>query len=204
VNALTNRLSPNITTMIRLDHTHVVALFHRYKADGSAGRKRALIRNACLALEVHAQLEEEIFYPALSAVLGPDDVLAKSGAEHNEMRRLIGELRARTSEETATIDTSCDDVFFELMRSVMHHVADEESRLLPAAERLLGDRLDQLGSEMTQRRIELLRPHAGELATSAARSFAAEAALLTVGAIAAGAMLWSLGRASGGTHRLRH
>jgi hypothetical protein len=137
-------------------------------------------------------------------VLGPDDVLAKSGAEHNEMRRLIGELRARTSEEIATIDTSCDDLFFELMRSVMHHVADEESRLLPAAERLLGDRLDQLGSEMTKRRIELLRPHAGELATSAARSFAAEAALLTVGAIAAGAMLWSLGRAAGGTHRLRH
>jgi hypothetical protein len=203
VNAMTNRLSPNITTTIRLDHTHVFALFHRYKADGSANRKRALIRNACLALEVHAQLEEEIFYPALSAVLGPDDVLAKSGAEHEEMRRLIGELRGRTSEETATIDASCDDVFFELMRSVMHHVADEESRLLPAAERLLGDRLGELGSEMTKRRIELLRPHAGELATSAVRSFSAEAALLTVGAIAAGAMLWSLGRSSGGTHRLR-
>jgi hypothetical protein len=203
VNALTNRLSPNITTMIRMDHTHVVALFHRYKVDSSASRKRALISNACLALEVHAQLEEEIFYPALSAVLGPDDVLAKSGSEHNEMRRLIGELRARTADEVETVDAACDDLFFELMRTVIHHVADEESRLLPAAERLLSDQSGELGAQMTKRRIDLLRPHARELAVSSARSFTAQAALLTVGAIAAGATLWSLGRAAGGRHRLR-
>jgi hypothetical protein len=196
VSELANRLTPNITTMIRLDHTHVVALFHRYKVDSAAGRKRALIRNACLALEVHAQLEEEIFYPALSAALGPDDVLAKSVPEHDEMRRRIGELRERISADTPAVDAACDDLFFELMRSVIHHVADEESRLLPAAERLLSDRLAELGSEMTRRRVELLKPHAGELVVSAARSFPVGAALLTVGALATGAMLWSLGKAS--------
>lgn len=203
MNALMNRLSPDVTTMIRMDHTHVVALFHRYRVDSPAGRKRALISNACLALEVHAQLEEEIFYPALSAVLGPDDVLAKSGSEHNEMRRLIGELRARISDEAATVDAPCDDLFFELMRSVIHHVADEESRLLPAAERLLSDQLSELGSQMTKRRVELLRPHAGEMAASSMRSFSTEAAVLTVGAIAAGATLWAFGRAAGGRHRWR-
>ena len=196
MSALAERLSPSITTMIRMDHTHVVALFHRYKADSSASRKRALIRNASLALQVHAQLEEEIFYPALSAVLGSDDVLAKSEPEHNEMRRLIGELRERTAGDGATVDAACDDVFFELMRTVLHHVADEESRLLPAAERLLSDQLDELGNQMTKRRIELVKPHAGEIAVSAARSFPVGTALLTVGAIAAGAMLWSLGRAT--------
>jgi len=203
VNALVNRLSPNITTMIRMDHTHVVALFHRYKVDGSASRRRALISNACLALEVHAQLEEEIFYPALAAVLGPDDVLAKSEPEHNEMRRIIGELRARTTQESADVDSSCDDLFFELMRSVLHHVADEESRLLPAAERLLSDQLAELGSRMTKRRIELLKPHAGEVAVSSMRSFSTEAAVLAVGAIAAGATLWAVGRASGSRQRFR-
>ena len=36
-------------------------------------------------------------------------------------------------------DLAFDDTFFELMRHVMHHVADEETVLLPAAERLLPD-----------------------------------------------------------------
>jgi len=58
----------------------------RYKADTPDGRKRALLANACLALEVHAQLEEEIFYPALRRVISDDQVLNKSGPEHDEMR----------------------------------------------------------------------------------------------------------------------
>jgi hypothetical protein len=65
MNASLNNLSPSITAMIRMDHTHAMAVFHRYKVTTSDARKSALVRNVCLALEVHAQLEEEIFYPAL-------------------------------------------------------------------------------------------------------------------------------------------
>lgn len=182
---------PDITTMIRMDHTHALALFHRYKRNASAMKKRALISNACLALEVHAQLEEEIFYPALRGVLGDDPVLQKSEPEHDEMRRIIAELRVGLAEEQAVGDPARDDKFFALMRLVIHHVADEETQLLPAAERLLSDRLSSLGVEMTKRRIELLKPHAGELAVSATRSFPVGAALLTAGAVAIGAMLFS-------------
>jgi hemerythrin superfamily protein len=194
----------DITTMIRMDHSHALALFHRYKPHASAAKKRALISNACLALEVHAQLEEEIFYPALRGLIGEDDVLAKSEPEHNEMRHIIGELRAGLSGGQLTDDTANDDKFFELMRLVLHHVADEETRLLPAAERLMSDRLGSLGIEMTRRRIELLKPHAGELIASAALSFPMGAALLTAGALAIGAMLWSRGRpAATGFRRAR-
>lgn len=79
MNAVAARFAPSITTMIRMDHAHVFALFHRYKAHASDGRKRALLVNACLALEIHAQLEEEIFYPALRRIIGDDEVLEKSG-----------------------------------------------------------------------------------------------------------------------------
>jgi hypothetical protein len=51
-------MSPNATTMIRMDHSHVLALFHRFKADSSVGQKRALVANACLALDIHAQLDQ--------------------------------------------------------------------------------------------------------------------------------------------------
>ncbi|HKQ12805.1 MAG TPA: hemerythrin domain-containing protein [Steroidobacteraceae bacterium] len=202
MNALAESLTPDITTMIRLDHSHVLALFHRFKRHASASKKRALITNACLALEVHAQLEEEIFYPALRALMGEDAVLQKSEPEHNEMRRLIEELRKTTADEPATGNPIQDEKFFDLMRLVMHHVADEETRLLPAAERLISDRLATLGVEMTKRRLELLKPHAGEVAASAVRSFPAAAALLTVGAVALGAMVWSRGRRTALRRRL--
>jgi hemerythrin superfamily protein len=208
MNAVTRRLAPSITTMIRMDHSHVLALFHRFKANTSAGKKRALVTNACLALQVHAQLEEEIFYPALRAVLSDDPVLEKSEAEHNEMRQLIDDLRARAAGDGPVGDTTFDETFTDLMRIVMHHVADEETRLLPAAERLLSDRLSDLGLEMTQRRVELLKPHAGEIAASAIRSFpggAVAGLLFTAGAVALGAMLYTRRRyGSEGRHAASH
>ena len=180
------------TTMIRMDHSHVLALFHRFKRDTSIGKKRALVANACLALDIHAQLEEEFFYPALRELIAGDETLKKSEPEHDEMRRLIATLRERVAEDGSLEDTALDDKFNDLMRIVIHHVADEETRLLPAAERLMNDRLGQLGREMMKRRVELLRPHVGELAASTMRSFPSAATaglLLTAGAVMVGAML---------------
>lgn len=211
MNAVADRITPSITTMIRMDHTQVLAVFHRYRADTSPGRKRALVGNVCLSLEVHAQLEEEIFYPALRAVASGDEVLEKSEPEHSQMRTLIGELRALQGQDRLIDESAYDEKFFELMRLVIHHVADEETRLLPLAERLLRDRLGELGMQMTKRRLELMKPHAAEFAQTTVRSFpagaAAGAALLTAGAVAVGAMLLSKNtkRTNGGAWgRWRH
>ena len=193
MNPVAERITPSITTMIRMDHSQVLAVFHRYKPDVLPAKKRALVTNACLSIEIHAQLEEEIFYPALREVLSGDEVLEKSEPEHAQMRTLIGELRGLMGRDGPTDEAACDEKFFELMRLVMHHVADEETRLLPAAERLLRERLGRLGIDMTKRRVELMKPHAAEFAESTVRSFpagaATGAALLTAGAVAVGAML---------------
>ena len=203
MNAALDRITPGITAMIRVDHSHVLALLRRYKPDVSRNRKKALAANACLALEIHARLEEEIFYPALLPVMADDPVMQKSEPEHEEMRRLIGELRGRMDDGTAD-DASFDDLFLELMRVVMHHVADEETRLLPAAERLMPDQMVPLGAEMTRRRMQLMKPHATEIARTTARSFPAGAVLLAAGALAVGAALVPRARKAGDRLRLRH
>jgi hemerythrin superfamily protein len=180
-----SRTFPDIVSMIRLDHTHVTSLLHRYHLSTSNGRKQALVRNACLALEIHAQLEEEIFYPALSAVVTDNEVLAKSKPEHDEMRGLIqqlGTMKAGSPE--------FDQTFFALMRVVLHHVADEETTLLPLAERLLTDRLGELGMQMTRRRMQLIAPHAGEIAVTAVQSFPIASIAIAAGAVAIGASLF--------------
>ncbi len=190
-------LTPGITTMIRLDHAHVMALFRRFRPSTSASRKEALVTSACLALEVHAQLEEEIFYPALLEVAGHSAILDKSEPEHNEIRKIIGLLRT-----LEVGDPAYDDMFQMLMRAVLHHVADEESTLLPLAESALSDRLAELGMRMTRRRMELLRPNLGKVAVTTARSFPVATATAAVGLLAIG---WLLvrpgGRRSAGARR---
>src|SRR2546423_7042162 len=135
MNAVTQMLAPSATDMIRADHTRVLAAFHKYDIEARPATKRALVETVCFALEVHAQIEEEIFYPALRGTDSP--LIDRFVPEHAEMRRLIASLRGTNPEDAS--DTQYDAIFMELMRSVMHHVADEETLLLPEAERVLGD-----------------------------------------------------------------
>jgi hemerythrin-like domain-containing protein len=178
------QLSPGITKMIRLDHTHVLATFHKYRNDTSLSTKQAIVNTVSIALEIHAQLEEEVFYPALRAVAPDEPVLAKSVPEHDEMRRLIAQLRS-----LEPTDATYDDTFMALMRDVMHHVADEETTLLPLAERVLADQLQELGAKMTKRRFELAAPRAGDIAANTARAMPATTLMVAAGGVLASGYL---------------
>jgi hypothetical protein len=183
MSSLMSQLSPSITNMIRLDHTHVLTAFHQYETGASERLKRGLADNICLAIEIHAQLEEEIFYPALRVVLD-NEMVRKSGPEHDEMRGLISRLR-----NLPVGDPAFDTTFFELVRHVMHHVADEETQLLPAAERLIPEQLQELGARMTRRRLELTGARAPEIVSSVARSASARTLVAAGSALLTGAYL---------------
>jgi hemerythrin-like domain-containing protein len=148
--------------------------------------------STCAALEIHAQLEEEIFYPAVARVLPDDETLRKSEPEHDEMRQMISKLRAMQPD-----DSAYDSSFFQLMREVIHHVADEEAALLPAAERALSSELRTLGASMTRRRMQLLAQRPVEIAVNTAGTFP----LVTLGV---GALLLMMGsRCLGSSSRSR-
>lgn len=181
------KLTPTVTSMIRMDHTRLLATFHQYSAYQPQDTKQALANVICHAVEIHGQLEEEIFYPALQAIVPDNPALLKSVPEHDEMRHLIAVLRA-----SSPMHLDFDDTLMQLMRRVLHHAADEETVLLPLAEQRLGrDQLIELGAQMTARRLALVRPHLGEVAVDTVRGFSrspmlwAAGALLAVGAIAA-------------------
>ncbi|MDP9891392.1 hemerythrin superfamily protein [Variovorax boronicumulans] len=180
---LVSRLFPSATNMIRLDHTHVLSTFHQYKASAPVRVKKGLVNTMCTALEVHAQLEEEIFYPAVRAVT-QNELIAKSLDEHQEMRRLIGLLRQMEPEAR-----DYDDTVAELMRDVMHHVADEETLVIPEAERLLADELGELGMRMTKRRLQLVGPRSGEIALDMGRAASGNTAAIAMVGLAAVGLL---------------
>ncbi|HWI34823.1 MAG TPA: hemerythrin domain-containing protein, partial [Burkholderiales bacterium] len=78
----------------------------------------------------------------------------------------------------------------ELMREVMHHVADEETVLLPQAERVLGERVGELGAKFMKRRLQLMAPHAGEMTRAKARAFPKANLFVLAGALVGGALLF--------------
>ena len=175
------KLSPTITDMIRFDHSHVFVTFHQFTQDKKPSVKKALSDTICAALEIHATLEEEIFYPVMRAIDADDPVLEKAPHEHGDMKRLIRELRTIPGD-----DERHDRVLLELMREVIHHVADEETVILPVAERKLSkERLSELGTQMTKRRLDLLAPQAGKVAASHAVGFSGSTTAWVVGAVGA-------------------
>jgi len=172
-----SKLSPSVTDMIRFDHSHVLVTFHQYTTTTKPSVKKALAETICDALDMHATLEEEVFYPVIRRLNADEPVIQKSEPEHDEMRRMIAELRA-----CKDIDDRYDSLLHELMRDVMHHVADEETVLLPEAERLLDKtRLNELGAAMTRRRLELLKPKAGRMARNTAVGFSGSTTAIVVG-----------------------
>jgi hemerythrin superfamily protein len=175
--------------MIRLDHTHVLSTFHQYKSGAPVRVKKGLVNTMCTALEVHAQLEEEIFYPAVRNVM-QGELIAESLQEHQEMRRLINLLRQMEPEAR-----DYDATVMALMRDVMHHVADEETLVLPEAERLMADELGELGMRMTKRRVQLIGPRSGEIALNMGRAASGNTVALSVVALTAVALL--VGRRTG-------
>lgn len=192
--ALIERIAPQATHLVRQDHAAVLALFHRYRAGIPPRMKRGLVRSVCLALEVHAQVEEEILYPAVREV-STSEFLRKAVPAHDELRRLIGQLRGMDP-----TDSRYDATFMELMRDVMHHMADEESGFLPEAERVLRGRLGELGARMVQRRMALLAPRAPALAYHRARALPARSLALLAGIVLGGVWIghrWSEVAAAG-------
>ncbi|RST48525.1 hemerythrin domain-containing protein [Variovorax sp. DXTD-1] len=190
---LVSRLFPTATNMIRLDHTHVLSTFHQYKASAPSRVKKGLVNTICTALEIHAQLEEEIFYPEMREI--DDERITEAIHEHSEMRRLIGLLRTMEPEAR-----DYDETLLALMRDVMHHVADEETILLPAAEKHMADKLGDLGAQMTKRRMQLAGPRTGEIALDMVRAASGNTAAIAVVGLAAAGLL--LARRSG--HLRRH
>ena len=141
---------PNATQMIRQDHKKVEGLFKKFEQTQGSQAKRRLAENAMAELEVHAALEEEIFYPAVKKEVNDGSSMVQEAIEeHQTVKRLISELKAM--EEA---DEEFESQFSELVENVQHHVEEEENEMLPKVEESDMD-LSSLGEQMAQRKQQM-------------------------------------------------
>ena len=80
-------------TMLDDEHNQVIRLFELYKSKRDDRQRMVLAPRICRELEIHMQIEEEIFYPAYRAATGDEAVLADSRQEHEDARKLIARVR---------------------------------------------------------------------------------------------------------------
>lgn len=142
----------NAIQLLTADHEKVSKIFDQYKklkSKGSNEDKQALVQQACNELTVHAQIEEEIFYPAMREMQGAEDLLDEAEVEHMSIKTLVTELELMNPAEELY-----DAKFTVLAEYVTHHVKEEQRQIFPKAKKS-GIDLNQLGEELDHRRQEL-------------------------------------------------
>lgn len=150
--------SDQAVEMLKADHQRVHSLFEDYETAGGEDRI-AIAEKIMKELEVHAAIEEEIFYPAFreKADKHGQDMVTEALEEHQSVKTALKELKAMDPE-----DDAFDSTFLDMMHDVEHHVGEEEGEMLPLAEEVLGDALEELGTEMQRRKHDLMEGLATE------------------------------------------
>ncbi|MFI3121645.1 MAG: hemerythrin domain-containing protein [Methylococcaceae bacterium] len=136
--------------MLKADHEHVSELFIEYRKADSKNKKKQLAEQICNELTVHAQIEEEIFYPAVKQALKDKELIPEARVEHATLRALISEVRG------VEPDGEMFDAKIKVMQEyVKHHVKEEQNEMFPKAKATDLDMME-IGSKMSQRKQELL------------------------------------------------
>lgn len=136
--------------LLRADHRRVNELFEQFEKTRSAARKKALVQQICTELTVHAQIEEEIFYPAVKAAMKDKELVPEARVEHETLKWLIGQL------EGAPPEGEDYDAKVKVMAEyVKHHVKEEQNEMFPKAKKTRVDMAD-LGAQLAARKEALL------------------------------------------------
>ena len=130
-------------SLLKADHENVAALFERL--EGARGNQKLQIFNQIRTeLELHAHIEEKVFYPALEKPAETKDLTLEAYEEHKQVKTLLRELgRSRSPNEEWEAKAKV------LKENVEHHVEEEENELFPKAEQALGEeKIEELGERL--------------------------------------------------------
>lgn len=148
-----SEVEQDAVSLLAADHAEVKQMFETYKQlvaeNADDDQKRELAERICTALTVHAEIEEEIFYPAMRENLDDDALLDEAEVEHATVKDLIAQIQAMDPG-----DALYDAKVNVLGEYVDHHVEEEENEMFPKAEKS-GVDLEALGAELAERKQEL-------------------------------------------------
>jgi len=151
------RAEPDACSLLDTDHRNVKKLFKEYeelahsRAASAESKKRELANHICTELTVHAQIEEEIFYPAVRAAIKETDLLDEAEVEHASAKDLIAQIQ-----EATEIDEKFDAKVIVLGEYIDHHVKEERNEIFVKARAARGLDLVAMRGQLAARKEELM------------------------------------------------
>ena len=153
---MATRSGKDACDLLDADHKAVKKMFKEYeeltgsRARSAAQKKIDLAHQICQELTVHAQIEEEIFYPDVKLALKDKLLVPEATVEHAGVKGLLSEL-AGIEPNGEMYDAKVK----VLSEYVKHHVKEEQNEMFPKVKESSLD-LDDLGARMAARKTELL------------------------------------------------
>ena len=145
----------NAVRLLTTDHREVKGLFQQYQElvdhDADDEEKQPLAEHICALLTVHAQIEEEVFYPAAKEAIKEPDLVAEAAVEHASAKDLIAQI-----EDSDPSEELYDAKVKVLGEYIEHHVKEEEGQLFPQVRRAKLD-LEGVGKQLMQRKQALMQ-----------------------------------------------
>lgn len=163
--ATTSRSQPDACSLLDADHRKVKKMFKDYeelsawKAASASQKKRDLANQICMELAVHAQIEEEIFYPALRETIKDTGLLDEAEVEHASAKDLIAQIR-----EATDVDDKFDAKVTVLGEYIDYHVKEERNEIFAKAWAARKLDLVALRDQLQARKENLMSEMAGETA----------------------------------------
>jgi hemerythrin superfamily protein len=138
--------------LLRRDHAEAKALLAEIVATpATAARFRTqLIERLATDLEVHAEIEHELFYPFLRALDGAERRVERAEHEHRQIAELLAEILGMDPE-----DEELPQRLAVLQSAVVDHTAAEEREMFRQTQDLAPADLEQLSKELAHRKREL-------------------------------------------------
>jgi hemerythrin superfamily protein len=138
--------------LLKQDHREVEEWFAQFEKSRSEDKKEKLAQKICMALTVHATIEEEIFYPAFLEATDETDIHHEAEVEHDGAKKLIAQIQS-----SGPSDEYFDARVTVLSEMIKHHVKEEEKRdgMFSKAKQAEMD-LKALGEQLQSRKKELM------------------------------------------------
>jgi hemerythrin superfamily protein len=134
----------NALEVLKQDHQKVKGLFQEIRQATDQAKRKQLFDKIDTELEIHAHIEETVFYPAIEEHEEFKDMVAEALEEHKKAKTLLSEL-----EELGADNHDFGSKLQLLMEAVEQHVAEEEGEMFPKIRELLEeDGLEQLGQAL--------------------------------------------------------
>lgn len=136
-------------TLLKNDHRQVEKLFKELEKGN--GNREQLFKELKDSLEVHAEIEEKLFYPAVRDAKQTHDIVIESFEEHKQVKMVLMDLEKadkKTEHWLAGVKV--------LMEDVQHHVGEEENDMFPKVkDKILSkEQLEDLGTRMEEMKMQ--------------------------------------------------